>query len=74
MAVSGHQLIHLGLGRLIGHLLRGAGHQSVWSPAWKDQVAGGHAGVGVVSLGGALLALPSSEPLSFRSSFGWVGL
>ena len=30
------------------------GHQSVWSPPCQDQVAGGHAGVGVVSLGGAL--------------------
>ena len=27
------------------HQLRKVGHQSVWSPAWQDQVAGGHAGV-----------------------------
>ena len=32
-----------------------AGHQSFWSPACQDKVAGGHAGVGVVSLGGAPL-------------------
>ena len=34
--------------RSIGHLLRRAGHQSVWGPACQDRVAGGHAGVGVV--------------------------
>ena len=31
----------------------------VWSPACQDQVAGGHAWAGVVSLGGAPLSLPS---------------
>ena len=35
---------------------RRAGYQSVWSPASQDQVAGGHAGVSVVSLGGAPVA------------------
>ena len=50
------------------------GNQSVWSPACQDQVAGGHAGVGVVSLGGALLSLPSFvTPLSLRSFSGWAG-
>ena len=32
-----------------------AGLQSVWSPACQDQVPGGHAGVGVVSLGALFL-------------------
>ena len=45
--------------RPICHQLRKAGHHSVWAPACQDRVAGGHAGVGVVSLGGAHLSLPS---------------
>ena len=32
----------------ICHQLRKAGYQSVWAPACRDQVAGSHAGVGVV--------------------------
>ena len=45
--------------RSICHQLRKAGHHSVWAPACQDRIAGGHAGVGVVSLGGAPLSLPS---------------
>ena len=45
--------------RSIGYQLRRAGYQSVWAPACQDQVAGGHAEVGVVSLGGAPLAVPT---------------
>ena len=51
-------------------LLREAGHQSVWSPVCQDQVASGHARVGVVCLGGAPLASPTlatSEFLEFLS-------
>ena len=44
-------------------------HQSVWSPACQDQVAGGHAGVGVVSLGGAPLSLPSLVTPHFKEFF-----
>ena len=40
------------------HQLRKAGHHSVWAPACQDRIAGGHAGVGVVSLGGASLISP----------------
>ena len=47
----------------------------MWSPACQDHVAGGHAGVGVVSLGGAS---PFSSflvlLLSSRSFTGWAGL
>ena len=43
-----------------------AGHQSVW---YHDQVAGGHAGVGVVSLGGAPLCLPSFLTPQFKEFF-----
>ena len=58
LAVAEHRLIP-SRARSIGHQLRMAGHHSVWAPACQDHVAGGHAGVGVVSLGGASLSLPS---------------
>ena len=58
LAVAEHRLIP-SRARSIGHQLRKAGHHSVWAPACQDRVAGGHAGVGVVSLGGAHLSLPS---------------
>ena len=40
-----------------------------WSPACQDQVACGHAGVGVVSLGGAFVALPSGATPEFQEFF-----
>ena len=48
--------------------------QSAWAPACQDQVAGGHAGVGVVSLGGDPLALSSFVTPQFKEFFtlGWV--
>ena len=75
LAVAEHRLIP-SRARTIGHQLRRAGHHSVWAPACQDKIACGHAGVGVISLGGALLSLPSfvTPPLlSFKSSLGWVG-
>ena len=48
MAVAEHRLI-LTRARSVCHQLHRAGHQSVWSRACQDQVAGGHAGVGVLS-------------------------
>ena len=50
LAVAEHRLIP-SRARAINHQLRKAGHQSVWSPTCQDKVAGGVAGVGVVSLG-----------------------
>ena len=55
--------------RSICHQLRRAGYQSVWSPACQDQVAGGHAGVGVVSLVGAPLSVPSFVTPEFEEFF-----
>ena len=49
--------------------VRKAGHQSVWSLACLDQVAGGHAGVRVVSLGGASLSLLSFVTPQFQEFF-----
>ena len=64
LAVAEHRLIPA---RYIGHQLRKAGHQSVWAPAFQDQVACGHAGVGVVSPGCALGKLcPPLLPLRSR--------
>ena len=48
---------------------RKAGLHSVWAPACQDSIPGGHAGVGVVSLGGAPLALPSIVTPEFREFF-----
>ena len=66
--IAEHRLIP-SRARSVCHQLRRAGHHSVWALACQDQVAGGHAGVGVVSLGGALLTLL----LNFKSFSGWVG-
>ena len=52
LAVAEHMLIPSRT-RSICHQLRRAGFHSVWAPACQDRIAGGHAGVGVVSLGGA---------------------
>ena len=68
LAVTEHRLIP-SRARSVCHQLRKAGHQSVWSPACQDQVARGHAGVGVVSLGGAPLALPSFVTPQFKEFF-----
>ena len=62
------------MARSICHQLRKAGHQYGWSPAFQDQVAGGHAGVGVVSLGVPLLLCLLVLRLRSRSSSGWEGL
>ena len=58
LAVAEHRLIP-SRARSICHQLRRAGYHSVWAPACQDRIAGGHAGVGVISLGGAPLTLPS---------------
>ena len=43
LAVAEHRLIP-SRARSVCHLLRRAGHCSIWAPACQDQVAGGHAG------------------------------
>ena len=58
--------------RSVCHERRKAGYHSVWSPACQDQVAGGHAGVGVVSLAGAPLALPSVVTPQFQEFFRFM--
>ena len=68
LAAAEHRLIP-SRARSICHKLRKAGHHSVWAPACQDQVAGGHAGVGVVSLGGAQMSLPSFVTPQFKEFF-----
>ena len=68
LAVAEHRLIP-SRARSIGHQLRKAGHHSIWAPACQAQVAGGHAGVGVVSLAGAPLSLPSFVTPQFVEFF-----
>ena len=68
LAVAEHWLIP-SRARSVCHQLRRAGHHSVWSLACQDHVAGGHAGVGVVSLGGASLSVPSFLTPQFQEFF-----
>ena len=68
LAVAEHRLIP-SRARSFGHQLRRAGHHSIWAPACQDKIAGGHAGVGVISLGGAPLSLPSFVTPQFQELF-----
>ena len=68
LAVAEHRLIPA-RARSVGHQLRRAGFHSVWAPACQDKIAGGHAGVGVVCLGGAPLSLPSYITPQFQEFF-----
>ena len=68
LAVAEHRLIP-SRARSIGHQLRRAGHHSIWAPACQDKIAGGHAGVGIISLGGAPLSLPSFVAPQFQEFF-----
>ena len=68
LAVAEHRLIPA-RARSVGNQLRKAGFHSVWAPACQDSIPGGHAGVGVVSLGGAPLAPPSFVTPEFREFF-----
>ena len=65
LAVAEHRLIP-SRARSVCHHLRKAGHHSIWAPACQDKIAGGHAGVGVISLGGAPLSLPSFVTPQFQ--------
>ena len=68
LAVAEHRSIP-SRARSVCHQLRRVGRHSVWAPACQDQVAGGPAGVGVVSLGGAPLSRPSFVTPHFQEFF-----
>ena len=67
LAVAEHRLIPA-RARSMSHQLRKA-DRSAWAPASQDQLSGGHAGVGVVSLGGAPLSAPSLVTPEFQEFF-----
>ena len=69
LAVAEHRLIPA-TARSIGRELRKADRQSVRAPAYQDQLSGGRAGVGVISLCGASFNAPSLATLEFGEFFG----
>ena len=68
LPVAEHRLIPARV-RSVGHQLRKADCHSVCSPACQDQISGGHAGVGVISLCGAPLTAPTIVTPEFREFF-----
>ena len=72
LAISEHRLIPA---RIRGERaeLRRKGIHSVWSPASQEGSQVGHAGVGIVSLKGAPVAMPSFATAAFKKYFClWV--
>ena len=68
LAVAEHRLIPARV-RSEWSRLKGKGISSIWAPASQDSSHVGSAGVGVVSLRGAPLALPSFASAQFKSFF-----
>ena len=68
LAVAEHRLIPARV-RSEWSRLRGKGLSSIWAPASQDSSHVGNAGVGVVSLRGAPLALPTFATAQFKSFF-----
>ena len=68
LAVAEHRLIPARV-RSEWSRLKGKGISSIWAPASQDSSHVGSAGVGVVSLRGAPLALPSFATAQFKSFF-----
>ena len=68
LAVAEHRLIPA-RARNVTTQLRKARRPSVWAPSCQDVTPGGHAGVGVISLRGAPLSLPTLFDPSFKEFF-----
>ena len=68
LAVAEHRLIPARV-RSEWSRLRGKGLSSIWAPASQEASHIGHAGVGVVSLRGAPLSLPSFATAQFQRFF-----
>ena len=68
LAVAEHRLIPA-RARNVTTQLRKARRSSVWAPSCQDVTPGGHAGVGVISLHGAPLSLPTLFDPSFKEFF-----
>ena len=59
LAIIEHRLIPARVRSVSNSLKTASGIVSVWAPACQDSVPGGHAGVGVISLKGAPITLPT---------------
>ena len=68
LAVAEHRLIPARV-RSEWSRLKGKGFSSIWAPASQESSHVGNAGVGVVSLRGAPLALPTFVTAQFKSFF-----
>ena len=68
LAIAEHRLIPA-RARAVTTQLRQARRSSVWAPSCQDVTPGGHAGVGVISLYGAPLSLPTLLDPSFKEFF-----
>ena len=68
LAIAEHRLVPA-RARAVTTQLRQARRSSVWAPSCQDVTPGGHSGVGVVSLHGASLSLPTLLDPSFKEFF-----
>ena len=68
LAIAEHRLVPA-RARTVTTQLRQARRSSVWAPSCQDVSPGGHAGVGVISLHGAPLSLPTLFDPSFKEFF-----
>ena len=68
LAVAEHRLVPA-RARTVTTQLRQARRSSVWAPSCQDVTPGGHAGVGVISLYGAPLSIPTLFDPSFKEFF-----
>ena len=68
LAIAEHRLVPA-RARAVTTQLRQARRSSVWAPSCQDVTPGGHAGVGVISLHGAPLSLPTLLDPSFKEFF-----
>ena len=59
LAIVEHRLIPARVRSVSNSLKIASGLVSVWAPACQDSIPGGHAGVGVISLRGAPITLPT---------------
>ena len=73
LAIAEHRLVPA-RARAVTTQLRQARRSSVWAPSCQDVTPGGHAGVGVISLHGAPLSLPTLLDSSFKEFFVLVVL
>ena len=68
LAIAEHRLVPA-RARVVTTQLRQARCSSVWAPSCQNVTPGGHAGVGVISLHGAPLSLPTLLDPSFKEFF-----